>query len=168
MLIDGGFMTGVDMVARGMPVLSGRDELAAWFRSNEPRFPDWGSAVRQLAEMVGAEATPAFEAYVREVFVEVDGEVRDATPPGRLADLVIAVHGEDVVAQGRGLKLPTLLIACGQPLAARPAREKAWQAFVTASPLVELKVADDLGHYAVWQAPEASSKLIADWLREHF
>ena len=81
-LVDGGFMTGADMVARGMPVLSGRDEPAAWIRSNGLRFADWGSAVRQLAEMVGAEATPSFEAYVRGVRRGRRGGARRGRHPG--------------------------------------------------------------------------------------
>ncbi|MGH9114918.1 MAG: alpha/beta fold hydrolase [Acidimicrobiales bacterium] len=166
-LIDGGFMRGTDMVALGMPVLSARADLLAWLRSNELRFPDWGSTVSKLTDLVGAEATPAFEAYLHEVFVEVDGEVGQVTSRDRVADLLIAVFGCDAMAQGRALEVPTLLLACGQPLATRPVREQAWQAFVDAYPSVELQVADDWGHNAIWQAPEASSKLIADWLRDH-
>ena len=165
-LIDGGFMTGADFAGRGIPVLSGRPQLVAWVASSRPRFPDWDSAIRHLAQMSGAEATPAFAAYVHEVMTEADGEVRSTTSPEQAADTLLACTEEDPVALARRLEVPTLLITCGQPADGRAIREKAWQAFVGESPLVELQVADDWGHNAPWQAPEASSKLIADWLRD--
>jgi pimeloyl-ACP methyl ester carboxylesterase len=166
-LIDGGFMTGTDFAAHGIPVLSGHSELVAWVGSNRPRFPDWDSAIQQLAQMSGAEATPAFAAYVHEVMAEADGEVCSTTSPEHAADTLLACTEEDPVALAHRLEVPTLLIACGQPADSRAIREKAWQAFVGASPLLELQVADDWGHGALWQAPEASSTLIADWLRDH-
>jgi pimeloyl-ACP methyl ester carboxylesterase len=92
--------------------------------------------------------------------------VRSTTSPEQAADTLLACTEEDPVALARRLKVPTLLITCGQPADGRAIREKAWQAFVGESPLVELQVADDWGHNALWQAPEASSKLIADWLRD--
>ncbi len=165
-LIDGGFMAGADFAAHGIPVLSGRPQLVAWVASSRLRFPDWDSAIDQLAQMSGAEATPAFAAYVHEVMAEADGEVRSTTSPEPAADTVLACTEEDPVALARRLEVPTLLIACGQPADGRAIREKAWQAFAGASPLVELQVADDWGHNALWQAPEATSKLIADWLRD--
>ena len=164
-LIDGGFLTPPDFNALGMPVLSGRTELTAWMQSNELCFPDWATATRKVAEMVSADVSPALEAYVREVMVEADGEVRRRASPEKSADLVLAVVGQDVVALGRRLQVPTLLIACGQPPSSRPVRERAWRALVDASPMVELHVADEWGHNPVLQAPEASSSLIADWLR---
>lgn len=166
-LIDGGFLTATDFNELGMPVLSGRTELAAWMQSNEPRYPDWATATRRLAEMFSADVTPALEAYVRDVMVEVDGEVRRAASPEQMAALLLAVVSQDVVALARRLEVPTLLIACGQPPSSRPVRERAWRAFVAAAPMVELHVADDWGHNPVLQAPEASSGLIADWLRAH-
>ena len=165
-LIDGGFMTGTDFAARGIPVLSGRPNLVAWVASSRPRFPDWGSAIDQLAQMSGAEATPAFAAYVHEVMAEADGEVRSTTSPEPAADTLLACTEEESGGTRRRLGVPTLLITCGEPADGRAIREKAWQAFAGASPLVELQVADDWGHNALWQAPEASSKLIADWLRD--
>ncbi len=166
-LIDGGFLTPPDFNALGMPVLSGRTELTAWMQSNELCFPDWATATRKVAEMVSADVSPALEAYDREVMVEADGEVRRRASPEKSADLVLAVVGQDVVALGRRLQVPTLLIACGQPPSSRPVRERAWRALVDASPMVELHVADEWGHNPVLQAPEASSSLIADWLRAH-
>jgi pimeloyl-ACP methyl ester carboxylesterase len=136
-------------------------------QSNELCFPDWATATRRLAEMVSAEVTPALEAYVHEVMVEVDGEVREAASPEQMADLLLAVVCQDVVALARRLDVPTLLIACGQPPGRRPVRERAWRAFVSASPMVDLHVADEWGHNPVLQAPEASSSLIADWLGAH-
>ena len=166
-LIDGGFMTPTDLVELGMPILSGRAELVSFIEANQLRYPDWGSATRKVAELLGAEPTPTVEAYIREVLVEVDGEVRERPSAERAADLLLAVAGEDVVALGASLKVPTLLIACGQPAARRPMREKAWRAFVGASPLVELHVGEGWGHNPLLQAPEASSALIANWLAAH-
>ena len=166
-LIDGGFMTPSDLAELGMPVLSGRAELVAFMEANQLRFPDWVSASRQIAELLCAEASPAVEAYIREALVEVDGEVREPPVAQQAADLLLAVAEEDVVSLGPSLKVPTLLIACGQPSSHRPLREKAWQTFVGASPLVELHVADEWGHNPVLQAPEALSALIANWLTAH-
>jgi len=165
-LIDGGFMTGADFAARGIPVLSGRPELVAWVGSNRPRFADWDAAVKQLAQMSGAEPTPAFTNYVHEVMAEADGEVRSSTSPEQAADALLACTEEQPAEMARRLEVPTLLVACGQPVDGREMREKAWQAFVAESPLLELRVVDNWGHNAVWQAPEALSKLIADWLRD--
>ena len=114
MLIDGGFLTAPDFTELGMPVLSDRTELAAWMQSNELCFPDWATATRRLAEMVSADVTPALKAYVHEVMVEVDGEVREAASPEQMADLLLAVVCQDVVALARRLRVPTLLIACGR------------------------------------------------------
>lgn len=164
-LIDGGFLTAADFNELGMPVLSGRTELTAWMQSNKLRFPDWGTATRKLAEMVSADVTPALEAYVREVMVEVDGEVSGAASPEQMADLLLAVLRQDVVALAGRLAVPTLLIACGEPSSTRPVRERAWRAFAAASPMVDLYVADEWGHNPVLQAPQGSSSLIADWLR---
>jgi len=166
-LIDGGFLTAKDFDQLGIPVLGGRSELVSWARSNELRFPDWAAATRSVAEMVSAEVTPALEAYVREVMTEVDGEVREASSPEEAADLLLAVAGQDVLAFAQRLAVPTLLIACGRSPSSRPVREGAWRAFVTASPMVELHVAEEWGHNPVLQAPDAFSRLVADWLRAH-
>jgi pimeloyl-ACP methyl ester carboxylesterase len=166
-LIDGGFLTAEDFNRIGVPVLSGRTELVVWAQSNELSFPDWATATRRLAEIFATEITPAFEAYVHEVMVEVDGEVREASSPERAADLLLAVADQDVVALARRLAVPTLLIACGQPPDLRAIKQRAWQAFVSASPMVDLRVVDEWGHNPLLQAPEASSGLIADWLRAH-
>jgi pimeloyl-ACP methyl ester carboxylesterase len=164
-LIDGGFMTAPDFVAIGMPVLSGGTELVAWMQTNELRFPDWGTAVRELARMETAEITPSFEAYVHEVMVDRDGEVCAARSAEQLAEPLLAVLNTDVLALGAALKVPAYLIACGQPLGSRPVREKAWQNFVAVSALVELHVEDLWSHNPVWQDPEAVVGLIGTWLQ---
>jgi pimeloyl-ACP methyl ester carboxylesterase len=166
-LIDGGFMSAGQLTELGIPVTAGRAELVAWMRENSPRFPDWQLAISVLAGMVGSEVTPALEAVLREELVEVDGEVRNPTPPERVADLLLAVVGEDVVARARDLALPTLLIACGQPAEHRAMRERAWQNFAEASTLVEVRVAEDWGHNPILQDPDGASRLIGDWLRRH-
>jgi pimeloyl-ACP methyl ester carboxylesterase len=166
-LIDGGFLTVRDLASIGMPVLSGRTELVAWLQSNVLRFPDWETAVRELARMETAEITPAFEAYAHEVMVEVDDEIRAASSSEQLAEPLLAVMKADVLALGAALKVPALLVACGQPLSSRAVREKAWQDFVAASPLVDLHVEDEWAHNPALQDPEATASLIGAWLRAH-
>jgi pimeloyl-ACP methyl ester carboxylesterase len=151
----------------GMPVLAGRGELVAWMQLNQLRFPDWGTAVRELALMDTAEITPTFEAYTHEVLVEVDGEIRATSSSEQLAEALLAVLSADILALGAALKVPALLVACGEPLTSRPVREKAWQEFVAASPLVELHVDDGWAHNAVLQDPDGTAALIGAWLRAH-
>ena len=150
-----------------MPVTAGRAELIGWLDANTPRFPDWETAIRELAAMTGSAPTPALEAYARALLTDVNGEIRDPSPPERMADLILAVFDQDVPALAARLAVPTLLIACGEPAEHRPSREKAWRAFAAASPLVELHVADGWTHNPILQDPEASSSLIGGWLQQH-
>jgi pimeloyl-ACP methyl ester carboxylesterase len=166
-LIDGGFLKARDFVALGMPVLAGRTELVGWLQSNGLRFPDWGTAVRELALMETAEITPTFEAYAHEILVEVDGEIRATSSSEQLAETLLAVMDADILALGAALKVPTLLVACGEPLASRRVREDAWQEFVAASPRVELHLEDGWAHNAVMQDPDGTASMIGAWLRAH-
>jgi len=166
-LIDGGFMDARGMAELGMPVTAGRTELVAWLQTNALRFANWETAIRELAAMVGGAPTPALEAYARELFVEADGEIRDPSPPDRIADTLLAVLDQDVRALAQRIAIPTLLIACAQPAERRPLRESAWRALADASPLIELHVAEGWGHNPILQDPEASSSLIAQWLGPH-
>jgi pimeloyl-ACP methyl ester carboxylesterase len=163
--IDGGFLDAQGMASLGIPTTGGRTELTAWFQANTPRFPDWDTATGEFARMIGSEPTAALRAYVREIFVEVDGEIRDPTPADRVAELLLAVHAGGAPALAEYVKVPTLLIACGRPAELRPLKEAAWQRFADASPLIELHVAEDWGHNPILQDPRASSQLIAQWLR---
>jgi pimeloyl-ACP methyl ester carboxylesterase len=166
-LVDGGFMDAAGLVGLGLPVLSGRTELAEFLRSNSLRFPDWQTATQEVARLLCAEVSPALESYLREVMVEADGEVIEASSPERESDLLLAATSADVVALAGSLAVPALLVACGQPSGHRPLREKAWDAFVAASPMVELCIGDDCAHNPVLQAPGAISAVISDWLRAH-
>lgn len=166
-LIDGGFLDAAGRSELGIPLGAGRDALIAWLRENSPHFPDWDAAIDELAEMVGTQPTPAFEAYVRDVFAEVDGEIRETTPAESTADLLLAAFRDDPLDRARRLQLPTLLIACGRPPESRPIREPAWTAFANASPLVELHVAEQWTHNPILQDPERAGQLIADWLAQH-
>jgi pimeloyl-ACP methyl ester carboxylesterase len=166
-LIDGGFLDAQGFAKLGMPTSAGRAQLIGWLQTNTPRFPDWGSAIRELAAMIGSAPTPALERYVRGLLVEVDDEIRDLAPPDRMADLLLAVLDEDVPRLAQRIAVPTLLIACGEPAEQRSMREKAWRRFADASPLIELHVADAWGHNPILQDPEASSSLIANWLQRH-
>lgn len=167
-LIDGGYLSVAEMAELGLPPpAAGRAEVLAWVTQNTPHFPDWETAIRELAAMIGSDITPALEAYLREGLVEVDGEIRDLSSPERLADMLVAVRDRDVPALAAGIVLPTLLIACGKPPGHRALREKAWRTFADASPRIELQVAEAWGHNPVLQDPAASSSLIADWLRGH-
>lgn len=164
-LIDGGYLTAAGLAELGMPVREGRERLTAWMEENLPRFPDWATARREITAMVGGQATPALEAYVNEVMVEHDGEIRDWDSAQRMADACLAGQIGDVPALAASIKLPTLLIACGQPAERRAIREGAWEAFASASPLIELHVGERWTHNPVLQDPEATGELIATWLR---
>jgi pimeloyl-ACP methyl ester carboxylesterase len=166
-LIDGGFLSAEDLAEIGMPVTSGRTELTAWMQANTLRFPDWDTAVRELATIIGGAATPALEAYVREVFAEVDGEVCQRAQAGDMADLLLGVVGEDALARAERIEIPTLLIACGEPRELRDTRERAWTQLAESSPLIELQVVEGWHHNPVLQDPERASGLIVDWLAAH-
>jgi pimeloyl-ACP methyl ester carboxylesterase len=166
-LIDGGFMEAEDMAEVGMPITAGREQLVEWLGANALRFPDWDNATRELASMIGSDETPELKAYVREVFAEIDGEIRELTTPDQAADLLLATFDHEVRVIAERLAVPTLLIACRQPADQRSPRERAWQAFAARSSLVELHVADDWGHNPIFQDPEAFSTLTAGWLRGH-
>jgi pimeloyl-ACP methyl ester carboxylesterase len=166
-LIDGGFIEAEEMAQFGMPITAGRAQLTEWLAANELRFPDWDTATRELASMVAGDRTPALEAYVREVFAELDGEIREPAPPEAAADLLLATFDHGARALAQRLAVPTLLIACGQPVQRRAGREGAWRAFAARSSLVELHVAEDWGHNPIFQDPEAFSTLIAGWLHGH-
>ena len=166
-LLDGGFTDGDGLAELGMPVRAGREALIAWMQSNALRFADWETAIGELGSMIGSGPSEALEAYVRDVFVEVDGEIREAAPSDRLADLVLAVMDQDVVARATQIRVPTLLIASGQPAERRAYRERAWRRFAEASRLIELQVIDAWGHNAIVQDPAASTRLIANWLQKH-
>jgi pimeloyl-ACP methyl ester carboxylesterase len=166
-LIDGGFLGASAMAALGMPATAGIGELTAWLQANAPRFANWETAIRELATMIGTAPTPAIAAYARELLTEVDGEIRDPSPPERLAELVLAVVRDDAPARAERIAVPTLLIACGQPADRRAVRENAWQPFADASPLIELHVADEWGHNPILQDQTASAALITDWVKQH-
>jgi pimeloyl-ACP methyl ester carboxylesterase len=167
-LIDGGYL-GVDELAKlGQPGPSaGRAELIAWVEQTTPRFPNWETAIRELAAMLGSDVTPAIEAYVRERLVEVDGEVRDGGEPERVVDLLAAMRDRDVPALAAAIAVPTLLIACGSPPEHRALRENAWRMFAQACAQVDLHVAGVWRHNPILQDPQASSRLVADWLSAH-
>jgi pimeloyl-ACP methyl ester carboxylesterase len=167
-LIDGGYMSPSDLTELGWPdAQADRAELVARLTKNMPYFPDWPTAIREVAAMFDTAATPTLEAYLREELIEVDGEVREPASPERLADLLVAARGRNVPALAPHIAIPTLLIACGKPLEHRALRQKAWQRFAEASPEIELHVAETWSHNPIIQDPKASSNLIADWLRTH-
>ena len=166
-LVDGGHLGVREFAALGQPAPeASREALLAWVKENRTRFPDWDTAVSKLAEMIGGEATPALEAYAREILVQDDGEIRDRSPAELVADLLAVAreHDPDVAAR---ITVPTLLITCAQPPESRPIRERAWQRFADASPHVELRVGEAWRHNPILQDPEGSSELIAGWLRAH-
>ena len=144
--IDGGYLDAATRGALGLPTDAGQAELAAWMAENGPRFADWDTAIREIGAMWDATATPEVEEAVRDAFVEVDGRLRTAAPPDRLADLLLAFLHEDIDGRARGTRVPTLLIACGQPPERAAIKRPAWEAFAQASPSIELRVADEWGH----------------------
>lgn len=166
-LLDGGFMEAEDMAAFGMPITEGRGPLTEWLAANLLRFPSWEAAVRQLATMIGGEEGEALNAYVREVFVESDDEIRERQTPERAADLLLATFDHEARALAEKLAIPTLLVASGQPAEVRAVRQRAWEAFASASPLAEVRVFDNWGHNPIFQQPEVLASLIESWISEH-
>jgi pimeloyl-ACP methyl ester carboxylesterase len=163
-LIDGGYLDAATRGALGLPTDASRADLTAWMAENSPRFPDWDTAIREIGAMWEAAATPEVEEAVRDAFVEVGGEVRQAAPPDRLADLLLAFLHEDIDDRARGTKMPTLLIACGQPRERAAIKRPAWEVFAQASPVIELRVADEWGHNPPLQDAAGTARMIAEWL----
>ena len=166
-LIDGGFLDADSFVELGMPAKAERAELAAWMAANELRFPDWDTAFRELAVMIGSEVTPVLEAYVRDAFVADDGEIRERARPESMADLLLAVLDQDVRARAERIRIPTLLIACGEPGERRAVREKAWTQLAEASDLIDLRVVEGWYHNPILQDPERATSAIVRWLQPH-
>jgi pimeloyl-ACP methyl ester carboxylesterase len=167
-LIDGGYLRVDEMVELGQPPVSAsRSELVAWLSRHRLRFRDWDTAIQEIAAMFDSSVTPALEAYLREVLVEVNGEVRDPRSPERMADLLVAARSRDTPALAHQIAVPTLLIACAKQPEHRELRQTAWQRFADASPQIQLHVAETWSHNPIMEAPVASANLIADWLRAH-
>lgn len=163
--VDGGFMDRADLAAIGMPADAGHAALTAWMAANMPHFPDWDTAITELATMLGAEVSPAIESYAREYLVETADGIGEGAPAELLAELVLALVGEAPAAdRAARVAVPTLLIACGLPAAARATRERAWQRFARSSPLIEVHVAEAWGHNPVLADPHGAASLISDWL----
>ncbi len=163
-LIDGGYLDAATRGALGLPTEASRAELTAWMATNGPRFPDWDTAFREIGAMWDAAATPEVEVAVRDALVEADGEVRPVAPPGRLADLLLAFLHQDIDDRARGTKVPILLIACGHPSERAAITRPAWEAFAHASPLIELRVADEWGHNPPLQDAAGTARMVAEWL----
>jgi pimeloyl-ACP methyl ester carboxylesterase len=141
--------------------------MVASMRQAEPRFPDWETARGEIARFIGTEElTPATEAAFRETLTEVDGELREAAPPERSADLLLsaASAASDVRARAAAVEVPTLLIAAGQPPELREIKQRAWESFAAASPLIELHVAEDWGHNALLATAQECAAVIGAWL----
>jgi pimeloyl-ACP methyl ester carboxylesterase len=163
-MIDGGFLGRREFREFGMPLGEGRETLVAWLDANDPHFPDWETATTTLSAMLGVDPSPMIADYVRDIYVAVDGEIRSAAGVDQRADLLLAILNDDAVPQASDAQVPTLLIACGQPVEHRAMRQAAWERLVGSSPLVELHVADEWGHNPVLQEPEAIGALLAEWL----
>lgn len=169
-LVDGGYLEAADRTDLGAPDTTDREALVASMRQAEARFPDWESARGEIAKFVGTdELTPAAEAAFRETLEEVDGELREAAPPERSADLLMSFTSGagEVGARAAAIKVPTLLIAAGQPPEAREIKRRAWERFAAASPLIELHVAEDWGHNALLATPQKCAAVISAWLSPH-
>jgi pimeloyl-ACP methyl ester carboxylesterase len=169
-LVDGGYLEPADRVELGAPDAADREAMVASMREAEARFPDWESAREWIAQFVGTEElTPATEAAFRESLTEVDGELREAAPPERSADLLMSLTsaGIDVRARAAAVCVPTLLIAAGRPPESREIRQRAWERFASASPLIELHVAEDWGHQALLATTQECTAIASAWLSPH-
>ena len=169
-LVDGGYLGPSDRVALGAPDAADREAMVASMRQAEPRFPDWETARGEIARFIGTEElTPAAEAAFRETLTEVDGELREAAPPERSADLLLSLASaaSDVRARAAAVEVPTLLIAAGQPPELREIKQRAWERFAAASPLIEFHVAEDWGHNALLATAQECTAVIGAWLSPH-
>jgi pimeloyl-ACP methyl ester carboxylesterase len=166
-LLDGGFMEAEEMAAYGMPITEGRPALTEWLAEGVLTFPSWEDAAREVAPMMHCEQSDAFVAYVRDVFVEVDGEIRERVTPERASDLILATFDHEARALARQLAIPTLLLASGEPAEQRVPRQAAWEAFASGSPLVQVHVEDDWAHNPIFQQPDVQASLIAGWITDH-
>jgi pimeloyl-ACP methyl ester carboxylesterase len=169
-LVDGGYLEAADRVELGAPDAADREAMVGSMREAEARFPDWESAREWIAQFVGTEElTPATEAAFRESLTEVDGELREAAPPERSADLLMSLTsaGIDVRARAAAVCVPTLLIAAGRPPESREIRQRAWERFASASPLIELHVAEDWGHQALLATTQECTAIASAWLSPH-
>jgi pimeloyl-ACP methyl ester carboxylesterase len=169
-LVDGGYLEPADRVELGAPDAADREAMVASMREAEARFPDWESARDAFAKFVGTEElTPATEAAFREALTEVDGELREAAPPERAADMLMSITSAaiDVRARAAAVCVPTLLIAAGQPPESREIKQRAWERFASASPLIELHVAQDWGHNALLATTQECTAGISAWLSPH-
>jgi pimeloyl-ACP methyl ester carboxylesterase len=169
-LVDGGYLEPADRVELGAPDAADREAMVGSMREAEARFPDWESAREWIAQFVGTEElTPATEAAFRESLTEVDGELREAAPPERSADLLMSLTsaGIDVRARAAAVCVPTLLIAAGRPPESREIRQRAWERFASASPLIELHVAEDWGHQALLATTQECTAIASAWLSPH-
>jgi pimeloyl-ACP methyl ester carboxylesterase len=169
-LLDGGYLERSDRIELGAPDHGDREAMVAAMREAEARFPDWESARSEIARFVGTEElTPATEAAFREALTEIDGELREAAPPERSADLLMSFTSAatDVRARAAAVGVPTLLIAAGQPPDVRETKQRAWERFASASPLIELHVAEDWGHNALLANTRECTAVISAWLSPH-
>ena len=177
-LLDGGFEDDASRAARNEPAHPSREELLSLTRDDELRFPDLDAAVAHLSAALGAD--PAVVAPVlREIFDTASGEARPTAPPERGVDLFLALRSHDAPALAARLDVPTLLVAAGrvpaagaaagssQPPDVRAAKRAAWEAFASASPLVDVHVAEDWHHHLVLQAPDEVGRLVGGWLQRH-
>jgi pimeloyl-ACP methyl ester carboxylesterase len=127
-LVDGGYLEPADRVELGAPDAGDREAMVASMREAEARFPDWETARGEIAKFVGTEElTPETEASFRESLTEIDGELREAAPPERAADLLMSITSAaiDVRARAAAVRVPTLLIAAGQPPESREIKQRA-------------------------------------------
>jgi pimeloyl-ACP methyl ester carboxylesterase len=169
-LVDGGYLEPADRVELGAPDAADREAMVASMRQAEARFPDWESARGEIAKFIGTEdLTPATEAAFREMLTEVDGELREAAPPERSADLLMSLNRAaiDVRARAAAVQVPTLLIAAGQPPEFREIKQRAWESFAAASPLIDVHVAEDWGHNALLATTQECTAVIGAWLSPH-
>lgn len=163
-LIDGGYLDDTARIELDEPLGRCRRATLRWWRENEPHYPDWQTALDESAAAFGCRPSPALEAILRETLVETDGSLRPAAAAELAVNLIVATRRRDTAALARGVAVPTLLIAAGQPPEERPAKQRAWEAFAAASPLADLHVAEDWSHNLLLEDPAEAGELISHWL----
>jgi hypothetical protein len=162
-LIDGGYMDATTRRAPWFATDASPAAPSAWLAENRPRFRDRDAAVRERGAMRDVGATPEVEVAMGDAFVEVDGEVREAAASDRLADLLLAFPRQVIHERVTRTRGPILLIACGQPSERAAIGRRGREAFAHASPLIEVRVAEEWSHTPPLQDAPGSARMVAEW-----
>ena len=161
-LLDAGYTDFQDQPAFEEKTL---EELAGELRDELARF-DWAAYVDAQRARYRS-WRPALEQRVRAGVREVDGALVPRVAPEVLAaaarGVIVERPSSTLTALG-SLDVPILLIAAGDTLENEWAR-RALERFRAAVPRAEVETLPDSGHDLLADAPQATIRLVGEWLR---